>query len=522
MAKQLLIETRMNSLGLCESKEPHKNCLGTLYGPCADYKNSTRNGNFYSRKLWENVFNDDIVKESLDDRILIGELDHPGDRLETKATNACIVMTGYEFHDDEGLLYGSFDILPTPNGRILKSLLDYGCKVGVSSRGEGDVVTESKGDVVDEDGYNFVGFDAVVLPAVKAAKPTLREGLDREGKVLTLKESLTKEVESATSLAELNLIKSVVEATNLPDAGSLLESVNIKSQELTEGTTGSSDNLLEDLEKATTQISTLTKENSSLKEELATCKSRISKQITSRQKLIKESRSQKEKLGALESKYNCLVFEASSSTSEVESLKEELKKSKEKIQELRQEIRTTGSDVKMFESRISNLEESLRKSQEVCQKKSSEIDSLKQDLSNSQKKVESLQSASEKKLNESKSRDNKLRESLEKAKASLKESRDQYASFLKSYVEEKCKVSGIDSSLVLESVKSNASIKEVNSLIESYQDRADRYNSLPFKSDKLLSSLDKGSVRFSRNQFKSEDPEVTQTRSFMNEFFNKN
>ena len=144
MAKQLLIETRMNSLGLCESKDvTNKNCLGSLYGPCADYVNSTRNGNFYSRKLWENVFNDEIVKESLQDRVLIGELDHPGDRLESKATNACIVMTDYEFNDDEGLLYGSFDILNTPNGRILKSLLDYGCKIGVSSRGEGDVVSES-------------------------------------------------------------------------------------------------------------------------------------------------------------------------------------------------------------------------------------------------------------------------------------------------------------------------------------------------------------------------------------------
>ena len=153
MAKKLLIETRMNSLGLHESKEPRQGCLGSLYGPCADYDHPTRNGNYYSRKLWENVFKDEITQEALKDRILLGELDHPQDRLESKATEACIVMTGYDFHDDEGLLYGSFDILNTPNGRILKSLLDYGCKLGVSSRGEADVVTEGDRDIVDEDGF---------------------------------------------------------------------------------------------------------------------------------------------------------------------------------------------------------------------------------------------------------------------------------------------------------------------------------------------------------------------------------
>lgn len=46
MAKKLLIETRMNSLSLKESKgsyTPHPGCLGTLEGPCADLKKPTHN-----------------------------------------------------------------------------------------------------------------------------------------------------------------------------------------------------------------------------------------------------------------------------------------------------------------------------------------------------------------------------------------------------------------------------------------------------------------------------------------------
>lgn len=78
MARQLLIETKLNSLSLQEGVKPkNPHCLGTIKGPCADYREKTRNGNFYSRRLWENVFKDPLVKESLEDNVLIGELDHP-------------------------------------------------------------------------------------------------------------------------------------------------------------------------------------------------------------------------------------------------------------------------------------------------------------------------------------------------------------------------------------------------------------------------------------------------------------
>lgn len=509
MSKRLLIETRMNSLALNESKsrQVHPGCLGTLDGPCADFKNATRNGNFYSRRLWENVFQDPIVKESLEDRILIGELDHPGDRLETKAVNACIVMTGYEFDDKQGLLLGTFDILDTPNGRILKSLLDYGCKIGVSSRGEGDVVTTEGIDNVDEDSYNFMGFDAVVLPAVKAAKPGLRESLDRaESK--TLRESLAQQVSEATTMAELDLIKRVVEAMDLPDSDSLTESVNNKAQELTEGTTGSS-NLLEDLEKANSQISDLTSTVSKLKEELTTCKSRISKLMKSRQKLVSELASQKKRVEDLSSEYSCSVIESSDSSRKVEALQASLQEAKETIEGLRQQIRTTDSDNEMTESRIRGLEESLRKAQELVQEKIKEVSDLTS-------KVESLKSESRKKLSESKNRDSQLRESLGKTKTALQESKRVHSEFVRSYVEDRCKSLGLNSAVVLESVRSGMDKSQIDRLIESCLERSDRYKSLTFRQDPLLSSLDKGSVSFSGRQVRVSE-EDQQTIDFMSE-----
>ena len=357
MGKRILIEETMRgSLSLCENKnlEVHPGCLGTMYGPCADYNNPTRNNNMYGRELWVNSFNDPLVKEALEDRILLGELDHPSDgRLETQAANAAIVMTEYEFKDDEGLLYGTFDILDTPNGRILKSLLDYGCKIGVSSRGEGDVVTKEGIDYVDENSYTFVGFDAVALPAVKAAKPTLRESLDFERS--TLKESLLKEIQTATTTSVLDLIKKVVEATNLPDSDSLMESINIKSTEL-DGTPSSS-NLMEDLESSTRALNETKEENRLLKESVTACKERISKMMKSYRKVSESLKELRSEVTSKSKEFEELQTQLSSKNQEITNLMREHRNAEIK---LRSRSRLTESQLR---SEMSRLEVSLDKSQ---------------------------------------------------------------------------------------------------------------------------------------------------------------
>lgn len=508
MPKQLLIETRMNSLSLCESKSPPRpGYLGTLYGPCADYKNPTRNNNFYGRKLWENVFNNDVVKESLEDRILIGELDHPGDRLETKATNACLVMTDKEFHDDEGLLYGKFDILDTPNGRILRSLLDYGCKIGVSSRGEGDVTTESLDDgqevnVVDEDNYEFVAFDAVVLPAVKAAKPSLKESLNH----ISLRESLQKEVDSATSVSELDLIKKVVEATNLPDSDSLLESVKNKSQELTNGATGSSA-MIEDLEKLSDEVSRLNDELVRSQSDAATSRSKYEKLLRSRQKLSGKIRRQEELISQLQSDYSSLVFESSSLSKQLESLESSLSKARQDMSLVRQESQTRVSEL---EEKVTRLESSLRESQEFSKKKIREVESLRNQLSSEKR-------SSSKTIKESVSKGNRLQEDCKRLRNQLSSSSGLLESFRKAYVSEKCKFLGLDLEETLRKTSSCKSVSEIDSVFTSLSDKSRRYRSMSVTDDPLISRLQEGLVTFSEGQFKSKDEEMTRTEKFMDE-----
>ena len=65
--------------------------------------------------------------------------------------------------------YSIFSILP--NGRILKTLCDYGSIIGVSSRGQGDLVQDYQGnESVDPDTYSCECWDAVLVPAVESGQ----------------------------------------------------------------------------------------------------------------------------------------------------------------------------------------------------------------------------------------------------------------------------------------------------------------------------------------------------------------
>lgn len=171
--------------------------LGTLEGPCADFVNGTRNNRKYSEELWERVFSDPIVKEMLNAGGIPGELDHPADRSETDSTKIAIIMK--EAPEKRGNnLWAKFYILNTPCGKIAYTLAKAGFKLGISSRGEGDVTEDynSGEEVVDPETYTFNAFDLVLLPAVKAARLNLiTESYDK--KKFNYKKALKEELEKS-------------------------------------------------------------------------------------------------------------------------------------------------------------------------------------------------------------------------------------------------------------------------------------------------------------------------------------
>tara|TARA_R100001509_G_scaffold28463_1_gene14971 strand:- start:319 stop:675 length:357 start_codon:yes stop_codon:yes gene_type:complete len=64
--------------------------------------------------------------------------------------------------------YGKLKILPTPMGKLVETMLQSGVKLGVSSRGSGNV-DEGSGNVSD---FDIITVDVVAQPSAPNAYPT--------------------------------------------------------------------------------------------------------------------------------------------------------------------------------------------------------------------------------------------------------------------------------------------------------------------------------------------------------------
>ena len=235
-----------------------KAILGVLEGPCADFVNATRNGRLYSQDLWEKVFDNPLIKEQFDCGGILGELDHPTDRDEIDTSKVAICMPEPPHKNNKGQLIARFDILDTPNGRIAKTLCDYGYRFGISSRGTGDVTEDLNGnEVVDPETYEFKCFDLVVLPAVKAARMKVVESLEN---TKSLKQALTEALDKADESD-----RKVMTET--------LSNLNIDLEEpiASESVDDVKDEMVIDLQEAMKAKQSLEAENRRLQEKLSVC-----------------------------------------------------------------------------------------------------------------------------------------------------------------------------------------------------------------------------------------------------------
>ena len=144
--------------------------IGTFDGECADANITNLNGLDITREVWENVFDSEEYKQAIEQGWYIGFLGHPDDPSCQDFEHACIVMTdGYI--DDDGKVYGAFNLIDTPVGRVVKSFIDAGVQFGISVRGAGDIENNS----VDPDTFVFRGFDLVTFPAYPNSIPEFQE-----------------------------------------------------------------------------------------------------------------------------------------------------------------------------------------------------------------------------------------------------------------------------------------------------------------------------------------------------------
>lgn len=99
------------------------------------------------------------------DYSILGEADHPDD-LKINLDRVSHVITDMWMDGSNGL--GKLKVLPTPMGQIIKTMLESGVKLGVSSRGSGNV-DDATGKVSD---FEIVTVDVVAQPSAPNAYPT--------------------------------------------------------------------------------------------------------------------------------------------------------------------------------------------------------------------------------------------------------------------------------------------------------------------------------------------------------------
>lgn len=189
-----------------------KGVIGKIAGIGANSNEPTRNGRRYPIELWRNVEKSEYFIEGMENRCIVGECNHPEERIDYSISEGAIVLTKYDIQND-GTVYTEFDILDTLPGRTLKTYFDAGCKVGVSSRGLGEEVVVNNETIIDPETYQFYCFDAVLFPAVKSARMELVESTSP--KKQTMINSITKEIKNCKTLDECLFIENTAKETNL-------------------------------------------------------------------------------------------------------------------------------------------------------------------------------------------------------------------------------------------------------------------------------------------------------------------
>lgn len=134
----------------------------------ADEEN--KNGRVYTESLLCREM--DKLKESIDNRRLVGELDHPTHDA-VKLSQVSHLITKLEMKGKD--VIGEAEILDTPMGKVAQALVKGGVQIGISSRGMGTLSEGQDGRKYVNEDFRLITWDLVADPSTRGAYPGLSE-----------------------------------------------------------------------------------------------------------------------------------------------------------------------------------------------------------------------------------------------------------------------------------------------------------------------------------------------------------
>ena len=136
-----------------------------------------QNGRVYPREILNREVRN--YQKFIKENRALGECDHP-DSSVVELKNASHIVREAFMEDD--VCYGTVELLDTPSGKILQSLVESGVTLGISSRGVGSTRREGDRDVVQDD-FQLICWDFVSEPSTPGAF-VMREGRDFDSRDL--------------------------------------------------------------------------------------------------------------------------------------------------------------------------------------------------------------------------------------------------------------------------------------------------------------------------------------------------
>ena len=179
----------------------------------ADIKN--RNGRVYPKEIMDKEVKR-YIKEFVNEQRAFGELGHPeGPTINLDKVSHMIT----ELNEDGANWVGKAKILSTPNGEIVKNLIDDGAKLGVSSRGLGSLEQKSDAQYVKSDFQLATAGDIVADPSapdafvdgiMEGVEWIMDNGILKRQEMETMREILMNEKQVRLEETKINLWKTFV------------------------------------------------------------------------------------------------------------------------------------------------------------------------------------------------------------------------------------------------------------------------------------------------------------------------
>ena len=258
-----------------------------LEGPCMQFGRVNRNNRIYSRKLVEDrILNNPTVIETIKNRAMLGEGGHPENRVDISYPEVALAVEKLWIPEGDGdMLWGRFAILDTPTGRILETLVKYGTKLGISARAVADSVQKDGHEVILENSYELITFDAVPEPGFKCARLEQVDSVSKPVDKMTTKELK----ESSAALKSFKnpvfesrirtLDKEICKRENKADMHAILEHVDRLAASVDK-----SINKLQNIKYEKKLAYLITEAKEIIDEAKKVCKTKVSKKLTNENK----------------------------------------------------------------------------------------------------------------------------------------------------------------------------------------------------------------------------------------------